>query len=163
MPFAVVADTAPVSHRRPRPLFQRELSQLAGCMYHIGNPACRDPEYAGAYFAYEVLSPESRERQRGRFFEVAPAYREAFRRMVRALLGASPVHSVLFYTDWQFGPVRPTRGGVISESSFWERHDQHELRLNACYTIRPNGQQTGCRQRRDRASVHNQTSLARRA
>ncbi|MEI7732176.1 MAG: hypothetical protein WCO56_21555 [Verrucomicrobiota bacterium] len=143
-PFAVVADTSLISHRSPRPLFSRELSQLTGCMYHIGNLDCRDPEQACAYFAYEVLSKESQERQCGRFFEVAPVYREAFRCMLHTLLVASPAHAVFFYTDWQFGPTRSTRGGVISESSFWERHDQHLLKLNACYTIQPNGQQTGC-------------------
>ena len=44
-----------------------------------------------------------------------------------------------FYTDWQFGPVRAFRGGVISESVFWQQHDTHQLRLNACYTIQPDG------------------------
>lgn len=163
MPFAVAADTPPVSHRSPRPLFQRELSRLRGCIYHIGNPECRDPKYAGPYFAYEVLSPESRERQRRRFFEVAPEFVDAFRRLLHTLLEVSPDRSLFFYTDWQFGPARSTRGGVISESSFWERHDNHQLRLNACYTIQSNSQPSGSRQRRDRVLVDNRTSLPRRA
>jgi hypothetical protein len=134
-PFAVVVDPEPVSHRRPRPLFQRELSQLRGCIYHVGNPQCKDLGYRGAFFAYDVLNTESRERLRRRFFEVRPEFREALRRLVHALLHASPVHSVFFYTDWQFGRARPTRGGVIWESAVWEMHDAHRLRLNACYTI----------------------------
>ena len=138
LPFALVADSELVSHRS-RPLFRRELSGLRGCMYHIGNPQCDGPGYQGAFFACDVLSSESREHQRRRFFEVAPKFRDGFRRLVRTLLDASPVHSVFFYTDWQFGPRRAFRGGVISESSFWQQHDIHQLRLNACYTIQPDG------------------------
>ena len=137
LPFAVIADREPVSHRSPRPLFQRELSQLRGCIYHVGNPQCRAPDYGGLYFAYEVLSAESRERRRQRFFDVASDFRDSFRRFIHTLLDMSPVHSVFFYTDWQFGPTRATRGGVISESAFWQQHDSHQLRLNACYTIQP--------------------------
>jgi hypothetical protein len=139
MPFALAADRELVSHRIPRPLFRRELSRLTGCMYHIGNPRCASPDYHGAFFAYDVLSPESRERQRRRFFEVAPQFRDSFCRLVHALLDASPVHSVFFYTDWQFGPRRPFRGGVISESVSWQQYDTHRLRLNACYTIHRDG------------------------
>ena len=138
LPFALVADTELVSHRTC-PLFRRELSGLRGCIYHIGNPQCAAPGYQGAFFAYEVLSSESRERQRRRFFEVAPNFQNGFRCLVRTLLDASPVHSVLFYTDWQFGPTRAFRGGRISESSFWQQHDSHQIRLNACYTIQRDG------------------------
>ena len=134
LPFAVKTGTEPVSHRSP-PLFQRELSQLRGCIYHIGNPKCKQPDYDGMFFAYEVLSSESRERSRERFFEVAPEFRDGFRHLVRTLLDASPVHAVFFATDWQFGPDKATRGGVLSELAFWEKHDSHQLKLNACYTI----------------------------
>ena len=138
LPFALSIDREPVSHRT-RPLFQRELSGLRGVMYHIGNPQCAQLDYHGAFFAYEVLSQESRHSQRRRFFEVAPEFREGFCRLVRKLLDASPVHSVFFYTDWQFGPTRSFRGGVISEHSFWNQHDTHQLKLNACYTIKSDG------------------------
>lgn len=136
LPFALLADRQPASHRT-RPLFQRELSRLRGCMYHVGSPRCGEPGYQGAFFAYDVLSLESRERKRRRFFAVAPQFHDGFRRLVCTLLHASTAHSVFFYTDWQFGPTRATRGGVISESAFWQHHDTHQLRLNACYTIQP--------------------------
>jgi len=136
--FALVVDRKLVSHRA-RPLFQRELSRLRGCMYHICNPQCGAPDYRGAFFAYDLLSPESREGRRRRFFEIAPPFRESFRCLVRTLLDKSPVHSVFFYTDWQFGPTRAFRGDVISESAFWQQHDSRQLRLNACYTIRQDG------------------------
>ena len=138
LPFALVAEPHLVSHRT-RPLFQRELSGLRGCIYHIGNPQCAAPGYQGAFFAYEVLSSESRERQRRRFFEVAPRFRDGLHRLIRTLLDVSPARSVFFYTDWQFGPTRAIRCGVIAEAEFWQRHDTRQLRLNACYTIQPNG------------------------
>ncbi|MES2708457.1 MAG: hypothetical protein V4726_17830 [Verrucomicrobiota bacterium] len=136
LPFALATDRHPASHR-PRPLFQRELSRLRGCMYHIGNPQCADPAYQGAFFAFDVLSSDSRERQRRRFFEIAPEFREGFCSLLRRLLEASPTHTVFLYTDWQFGPAQTTRGGLISESAFWHRHDTRQLRLNACYMIYP--------------------------
>lgn len=135
MPFALVADRELVSHRSPRPLFQRELSKLRGCMYHIGNPDCAKPGYDWTFYAYEVLSPTSREQQRNRFFEVGPEFYEGFRGLIRNLLEASPEHSVFFYTDWQFGPARTTRAGVISEADFWLQYESHLIKLNACYTI----------------------------
>jgi hypothetical protein len=137
LPPALVAERELVSHR-PRPLFRRELSQLRGCMYHVGNPRCASPDYEGLFFAYEVLSPASSYPLRRRFFEIAPEYRHGFQRLVHMLLEASPRRSVFFYTDWQFGPARATRGGVISELEFWHQHDDHLLRLNACYTIQLN-------------------------
>ncbi len=133
--FAVISKAALISHREPRPLFQRELSQMAGCIYHIGNPSCRDSSRAGYYFAFEVLSEKSRESLRNRFFEVGSAFRVEFQAMMSALIKASPAHSVFFYSDWQFGPKRATRGGRISEARFWQAHDLHQLKLNACYTI----------------------------
>lgn len=66
-------------------------------MYHIGSPQCAEPGYQGAFFAYDVLSSESREHQRRRFFEIAPMFRDGFRRIVRTLLDASPVHSVFLH------------------------------------------------------------------
>ena len=83
LPFALVANRELVSHR-PRPLFQRELSRLRGCMYHVGSPQCARLGYQGAFFAYEVLSAESRERQRRRVFEMAPKFREEFHRVASA-------------------------------------------------------------------------------
>jgi hypothetical protein len=138
LPFAVVAERKLVSHRT-LPLFRRELSQLRGCMYHVGDPRCAKPDCNGFYFAYEVLSPESRERCKRRFFEIAVEFRQGFHRLVRTLLDASPAHSVFIYTDWQFGPTRTVRGGVILESVFWQQHDTHQLKLNACYTIQQDG------------------------
>lgn len=137
-PFAVVADRELVSHRT-NPLFQRELSQLRGCMYHVGNPQCAEPGYNGFFFAYELLSLESRDQAMPRVLEVAKEFRESLGLLVRRLLDASPAHSVFFYTDWQFGPRRPVRGGTLLESVFWQRHDKHRLRLNACYTIQREG------------------------
>jgi hypothetical protein len=135
LPFAVVAGAEPISHRSPRPLFRRELSNLRGCIYHVGNPQCKQPDYRGMFFAYDVLSNESRHQTRRRFFEVAPEFRDGFGYLLRTLLNASPVHSVFFSSDWQFGPTRKTRGGALSEETFWKKYDGHELKLNACYTI----------------------------
>jgi hypothetical protein len=138
LPFALIADSAPRSHRT-LPLFRTELSRLHGCMYHVGNPQCSESDYQGAFFAYEVLTEESRHRQRNRYFEISPQFRDGFRRLILGLLDSSPAGSVFFYTDWQFGPKKPFRGGVVSESEFWREHDTHRLKLNGCYTIQKEG------------------------
>jgi len=133
MPFAIVTDTVPLSHRGPRPLFRRELVALVGCTYHVGNPGADSPAYHGPYFAYDVLSEKSQDLRR--FFKVGARFRSAFKKLLRILIDASPTGAVFFFTDWQFGPSRVTRGGTLTEEEFWKRHDRHELKLNACYTI----------------------------
>ena len=133
--FAVDAGPVPVSHRSPRPCFRRDLSSLIGCIYHLGNPECKLQGYDGMFLAYEVLSMESRHQRRHRFFQVAPRFDAHFRFLMRTLSEASPVHSLFFSTDWQFGPRRTTRGGVLPETEFWNRYDKHEIKLNAGYTI----------------------------
>jgi hypothetical protein len=137
MPFAIVTDTVPISHRGPRPLFRRELTALIGCTYHVGNPGADSPTYHGPYFAYDILSEKSQ--FPGRFFEVDARFRSAFKKLLRTLIDASPDGAVFFFTDWQFGPSRATRGGTLTAEEFWKRHDRHELKLNGCYIVRAIG------------------------
>jgi hypothetical protein len=130
--FQIVTSNALESHRSS-PLFADELASLSGCMYHLGNPDCYPN---GLYFAYDLLSPASREFDDQTFFEINDLYRVQFRELLTALINASPVRSIFFYTDWQLGPEVTTRGGTLSESDFWRRHDEHLLKLNGCYTIK---------------------------
>jgi len=134
MSFAVQVSTELKSHRCPS-LFQRDFDQLKGVLYHLGNSACKNSEYRGFFFAYELLSKESRGRTRGRFFEIDPKFRSDFHSIVKTLLAASPVKSIFLTTDWQFGPKKKTKGGEIMVDDFWKMHDAHQLKLNASYTV----------------------------
>ena len=132
LPFAVVSGRDLVSHRSPTPLFQREFDELSGCMYHLGNPACRDQEYTGPFFAYDLIQDEDDSVECLRF---SAAYVDSVRLLLAWLLDASPVGREFFTTDWQCGPDRVTRGGVVRHSDFWRMHDEGHLRWNGSYTI----------------------------
>ena len=137
LPFAVCAEPLLLSHREPS-LFQRDFDQLLGCIYHLGSPFCDDPGYEGPFFAYELLTERCRYPIPNRFLEFAPEFLPAIFDLVGLLLAASPAHLVIFTTDWQGGPASPRRYRPITERTFWQRHANRKLRMNALYAIRPN-------------------------
>jgi hypothetical protein len=98
--FAVAFEQGLQSHRSPRPRFQPDFDALAGCLYHIGNPGLSTD--AGVFFAYEVLSEDSRDAHS--FLEFGEAYRPSARILLKWLVDNSPAKEVLFTSDWQFGP-----------------------------------------------------------
>lgn len=134
-PFAVVSSTDLLSHRGPSSLFQRDFNQLRGCMYHLGNPECSASDYQGPFFAYELLRDEQPEAIRLQF---SAEYQETIKGLLLRLLRESPDGQVLFTTDWQAGPERPIRAGMVSWARFWAMHDAGELRLNTSYIIHEN-------------------------
>lgn len=136
-PFAIRAEPQLLSHRMPS-FFQRDFDQLRGCIYHLGNPRCDEPGYGGFYFAYELLSERCRYPIPNRFLEFAPEFLPAIFDLVSLLLAASPARLVVFTTDWQCGPASPRRYRSITERTFWQRHANKRLRVNALYAIRPN-------------------------
>jgi hypothetical protein len=136
-PFAVRAEPQLVSHRLPS-FFQDDFDKLRGCIYHLGSPFCDDSGYEGAFFAYELLSERCRDSTAHRFLEFAPEFLPHIFDLLGILLAASPPRLVIFTTDWQFGPKSARPYGQITERTFWQRHKNRKLRLNALYPIRPN-------------------------
>jgi hypothetical protein len=131
-PFAIDCGPDLISHRGPMPLFQADFDQLTGCIYHLGNPGCTTPEYAGMFFAYELIQDDEETVGCLRF---STSFVDSIRLLLRRLMDASPCGKIFFTTDWQFGPDRITRGGEILLTEFWTMHDAGDLRLNGCYTI----------------------------
>ena len=138
LPFAVSSESVLRSHRSLTPLFQSDFDQLRGCIYHLGSPFCDAPDYDGPFFAYELLSERCRDASPARFFEFAPEFVPGITSLLSLLLHASPVGLVIFTTDWQFGPHPARRYQRVTEHTFWQRHTNQKLRLNALYPIRPN-------------------------
>jgi hypothetical protein len=137
LPFAIRAQRQLVSHRSPS-LFQRDFDQVRGCIYHLGSPFCDEFGYEGPFFAYELLSERCRVPIPSRFLEFAPEFLPSIFDLVGLLLANSPAHLVIFTTDWQCGPASARRYRRITERTFWQRHSNRKLRLNALYPIRPN-------------------------
>jgi hypothetical protein len=133
LPFAVTSDVELISHRVPRALFREDLAALKGCIYHVGNPDLKTKTDAGIFFAYDLLSDRCAERSM--FLEFRPEFISAMRHMLKRLIDASPVHQILFTSDWQFGPERPYRSSVVTLDQFWSLHDTRKLQLNAAYPI----------------------------
>ena len=136
-PFAVRAESVLLSHREPS-LFQSDFDRLRGCIYHLGSLVCDDTGYEGAFFAYKLLSERCRDSTPGRFLEFDSSMLPALFDLVGLLLAASPARLLIFTTDWQFGPRPARRYRRITERTFWQRHANRKLRLNAFYPIRPN-------------------------
>ncbi len=132
--FAVEFEAGLRSHRSPSPLFQEEFNALSGSLYHLGNPDLAQNR-DGSFFAYELLTDASRNREPPLFLEFASAHLESVRSLVGWLLDTSPVYELLFTSDWQFGPETAERYDAVSLSEFWRLHDAQSIRLNAAYPI----------------------------
>jgi hypothetical protein len=134
-PFAVAADTQLKSHRSPQPRFQEDFDRVSGVMYHLGNPSLKGDSEGRCFFAYKLLSEESK-RVDADFLEFDPALRSAAESMLAELITASPKEELIFTSDWQFGPDWTKREAPLSLSEFWMLHDSRRLLLNALYPIK---------------------------
>ena len=135
-PFALEAENKLVSHRCPAPLFQPELDTLRGCIYHLGNPALRDPAVLGCYTAYELLSKE-RGTEWWEIIHFSPEYVLCIKVLLEQLLAASPGNRVLFTSDYQFGPDAKIHQRPVTLEEFWRLHDDKKLQMNALYPLEP--------------------------
>jgi hypothetical protein len=133
LPFAVLPDATLRSHRS-HPRFQTDFDRVRGVLYHLGNPDLKTDHVGRCYFAYKLLSPESKKVE-ATFLEFAAEYRAAAEALLAGLLSDSPVHRLIFTSDWQFGPEWTRREPEVSLREFWRLHDLRELRLNALYPI----------------------------
>ena len=86
---------------------------------------------APPFFAYELLSDDSRDADPVSFLEFAPEHVDSAHLLLDWLLRSSPERCLLFTSDWQFGPKEPRRFGPINLKAFWKLHDSRTLLLNA--------------------------------
>ena len=135
LPFAVESSAELKSHRIPKPLFQKDSSDLQGCIYYLGNPDLKAQRTGRIFFAYELLSDPARSAPRSRFLEFRPEFLDAIHCMLSSLLESSPEHRLLVTSDWQFGPRRAFRSPILALDGFWSLHKSRKLRLNAAYPI----------------------------
>jgi len=134
VPFAIVSGQRELrSHRHPSH-FQRDFDRLQGCIYHLGCPHLRRKR-TGTFEAYDLLSGKCREQTRTVFLEFKREFVPSIRKILITLLIHSPVGRVVFTSDYQFSPNRPTRVRRISVGEFWTLHRRKRLRFNALYTI----------------------------
>ena len=134
-PFAVAADAKLKSHRSPHPRFQDDFDSVSGIMYHLGNPSLKDNSDGRCFFAYKLLSEESKKVEAD-FLEFAPEFRPAVEMLLAKLIAESPTEELVFTSDWQFGPDWTKREPALRLSDFWKLHDSRRLLLNALYPIK---------------------------
>jgi hypothetical protein len=72
LPFAVESSAELKSHRIPKPLFQKDSSDLQGCIYHLGNPDLKAQRTGRIFFAYELLSDPARSAPRLKISGIPP-------------------------------------------------------------------------------------------
>jgi hypothetical protein len=134
-PFAVRADMTLKSHRSPRPRFQEDFDRASGIIYHLGNPGLKGDRAGRCFFAYNLLSAQSK-KYGGGFLEFAAEFRHAAERLLTDLIADSPSEELIFTSDWQFGPDWTKREPSLSLGEFWQLHDSQRLLLNALYPIK---------------------------
>jgi hypothetical protein len=134
-PFAVAVDAKLKSHRSPHSRFQEDFDHVSGIMYHLGNPSLKDESAGRCFFAYKLLSDESKEVE-AEFLELASPFRRAAEMMLVELIAQSPIGELIFTSDWQFGPDWTKREPALRLSEFWKLHDSRRLLLNALYPIK---------------------------
>ena len=135
LPFAVESDRELKSHRIPRPLFRNDFAGLKGCIYHLGSPDLKALRTGRCFFAYDLLSDQSRSASRSRFLEFLPDFVPAIHDLLESLMESSPERRLLFTSDWQFGPRRPYRSPIVTLDEFWSAHNSRKLRLNGAYPL----------------------------
>jgi hypothetical protein len=133
--FAVEAEPRLISHRGPTARFQSDFNQLLGCIYHLGNPELRTNTTRGAFFAYELLSEQSRHSEASSFLEFAAQHWPGVCSLLALLVEASPSGQLLFTSDWQFGPPGSRRFEAVSLPEFVRLHEKCALQINAAYPI----------------------------
>lgn len=122
LPFEVYAETKLVSHRKPSPLFQSDFDTMSGCIYHI-------IQQGGGWNAGNLLNGWEK-----LLFEDDTA--PYIKKLLEVLLQASPVHRLIFTSDYQFGPRVKRYKRPFTLTKFWEAHDAEKLHLNALYPLR---------------------------
>jgi hypothetical protein len=138
LPFAVKSGMELKSDRSPAPLFQPDFDRLKGCIYHLGNPGLKIRK-TGIVFASELLSGPSVHASRSTFLEFRAEFIPAVQELFHSLIGVSPIHQLLFTSDYQFGPKRPYRSAPVTVDEFWSLHNSRGLRLNGAYPIHERG------------------------
>ncbi len=132
--FDVACETGLKSHCVPA-RFQADFDALDGCLYRLGKPAARNAQRRGAFSAYELLSPRSREAFPASSLEFAPQHAAEVAEVLASILRASPRGEVLFTSDWQFGPEWAYRFGPLTLAEFWRLHAAGTLYLNTAYVL----------------------------
>ncbi|BCM89794.1 hypothetical protein IAD21_01642 [Abditibacteriota bacterium] len=128
--FALESGSEPVSHRN---LFYDEFKTLNGCIYHLGNPYLRETKER-TFFAYQLLEGSCVAEGRLKFL---PQFNPEIQRLFIDLLEASPIQTLIFSSDYQFGPNKVRRyKRPFTYEKFWQNHEAGQLWLNARYFIR---------------------------
>jgi hypothetical protein len=135
--FAVVFERGLRSHRSPAPRFQSDFDALAGCLYHIGDPAFSGRDQS-AFNAYALLSEASRDAEPPSFLEFDATHLPSVQALVSWLVDQSPGGRILFTSDWQFGPDGCFRSAPLGLEDLWRLHDSRGLLLNAAYPVATN-------------------------
>jgi len=140
MPFRVIAEDKVRSHRSPNPLFQQEFDSVQGCIYHLCNPTCGYNVYDLLDMEAEYLGSAGGLKRDSDVLQAVVLFRRKYtpsiQSLLERLLHASPAGSLLFTSDYQFGPSARRFKTPITLGQFWKLHDRMRLRMNSLYHIR---------------------------
>ncbi|HEX9997960.1 MAG TPA: hypothetical protein VGB45_12525 [Abditibacterium sp.] len=125
--FALWAENEIISHRG---LFSDDLKELKGCIYHMGNPEMRDPNYGGLW-AGQLLNWMFDDN----YLQFQPEFADEVQMVLEKLINDSPCKKLLFLSDYQFGGRVRRYKRPLTLEKFREKHNLGKLRLNALYQL----------------------------
>jgi hypothetical protein len=125
--FAYIAETELVTHRS---LFQNVFDSLTGVIVHLANKEFEGEE-DGGWFAGMIMDWDDSDA-----LVFLPDSRRDVADLMQRLIAVSPERRITFSTDYQFGGDRQ-ECGEITFSEFFRLHDEHALRYNRFWYVRP--------------------------
>lgn len=138
-----------ISHRG---LFYDFLLIQNGIIVHIGNPDLIQDKDSG-YFAGKIINwkfedPDFEKKKKGLksnqknswanqdfLFRFLPKYKTNIRKIMKSAIDNSPIKTMYFLTDYQFGPEKAIIQKVDNLKKFWELHDSVGIEWNCLYII----------------------------
>ena len=156
--FTFICENKLESHRA---LFNDELKEnYEGVIVHLGNKSFqkdKDKDEIGVWFASDLINFESDEEiklpiidkenqidgdkqwwgsDQSFLFKFKQSIIDDLKDIINQMIKLSPINEVLFLTDYQFGPEKPSHKGQISLEDFFYDHDKVGLIWNCMYHIK---------------------------
>ncbi|WP_425800836.1 hypothetical protein ACHOLT_11770 [Desulfitobacterium sp. Sab5] len=140
-PFQIQQERKLVSHRN---LFNNYLANKKGVIFHLGNLGL---SRKGFWFASDlvdwdfesesiIVSGEDEEVSEGSpYFRFRLEYLNGVKDLMFKAFNQSPLQTVLFLTDYQFGSCPASNVSLDEIKKLWKIHDSEGLKWNTLYNI----------------------------
>jgi len=129
--LTVIESDPPLSHRRPKSLWQPRFDALGGRLFHLGDPASIKVRQ-DRYYVYDAFAPHLK---RSNFFPFRPEWQPGFEAVVTRLCQASQAGVIHVTDDVWLGPKPKSYKRPVPVSTFLTKVRDKGLRANSFRTV----------------------------